>query len=114
MYEDFGKIFKSITEQQKSSEEIVSKFAPLQEAIENMPALQALPWEPELREIQPFLPSETSEEKLESLSGKKLKIPINLGPIALKNINKYLKDEGYSTYGFKNVGDDEYYLKNQM
>jgi len=115
MCEDFGKIFKSITEQQKkSSEEIVSKFAPLQEAIENMPALQALPWEPELREIQPFLPSETSEEKLESLSGKELKIPINLGPIALKNINKYLKDEGYSTYGFKNVGDDEYYLKNQM
>jgi len=38
LYEDFGKIFKPITEQQqKSSEEIVSKFAPLQEAIENMP-----------------------------------------------------------------------------
>jgi len=38
MYEDIGKIFKPITEQQqKSSEEIVSKFAPLQEAIENMP-----------------------------------------------------------------------------
>jgi len=36
MYEDFGKIFKPITEQQqKSSEEIVSKFTPLQEAIEN-------------------------------------------------------------------------------
>jgi len=34
MYEDFGKIFKPITEQQQtSSEEIVSKFAPLQEAI---------------------------------------------------------------------------------
>jgi len=45
MYEDFGKIFKPITEQQqKSSEEIVSKFAPLQEATENMPAQQALPW----------------------------------------------------------------------
>jgi len=30
MYKDFGKIFKPITEQQqKSSEEIVSKFAPL-------------------------------------------------------------------------------------
>ena len=29
LYEDFGKIFKSITEQQQtSSEEIVSKFAP--------------------------------------------------------------------------------------
>ena len=43
MHEDFGKIFKPITEQQqKSSEEIVSRFAPLQEAIENMPP--ALPW----------------------------------------------------------------------
>ena len=43
VYEDFGKIFKPITEQQqKSSEEIVSRFAPLQEAIENMPP--ALPW----------------------------------------------------------------------
>jgi len=76
-----------------------------------MPALQALPLEPELREIQPFLLSEKSEEELESLSGKKFKIQINLGPIALKNLNKYLKDEGDSTYGFKNLGDDEYYIK---
>ena len=46
LYENFGKIFKPITEQQqKSSEEIVSKFALLQEAIENMPAQQALPWD---------------------------------------------------------------------
>ena len=46
MYENFGKIFKPITEQQqKSSEEIVSKFAPLQEAIENIPAQQALHWD---------------------------------------------------------------------
>jgi len=45
LYEDFGKIFKPVTEQQqKSSEEIVSKLEPLQEAIENSPALQALPW----------------------------------------------------------------------
>jgi len=44
LYEHFGKIFKPITEQQqKSSEEIVSKFAPLEEAIENM--LPALPWD---------------------------------------------------------------------
>jgi len=44
MYEDFGKIFKPITEQQqKSSKEIVSKFSPLQEAIETMPP--ALPWD---------------------------------------------------------------------
>jgi len=43
MYEYFGKIFKPITEQQqKSCGEIVSSFAPLQEAIENMPP--ALPW----------------------------------------------------------------------
>jgi len=43
LYEDFGKIFKPITEQQKkSSAEIVSKFTPLQEAVENMPP--ALPW----------------------------------------------------------------------
>ena len=42
---------------------------------------------------------------------KKFKIPINLGPIALKNLNKYLtKNMGDSTYGFKNDGD-EYYLK---
>ena len=38
-----GKIFKPITEQQqKSSEDIISKFAPLQEAVENIPAL---PWD---------------------------------------------------------------------
>jgi len=43
LYEDFGKIFKRITEQQqKSSEDIISKFAPLQEAVENIPAL---PWD---------------------------------------------------------------------
>jgi len=49
IYDDFGKIFKQITEQQqKSSEEIVSKFAPLQEAIENMPALSWGVSQPEL------------------------------------------------------------------
>jgi len=61
LYEDFGKIFKPITkQQQKSSEEIVSKFAPLQEAIENMPAQQALPWDmsqPELEEQPEALPA---------------------------------------------------------
>jgi len=63
LYEDFGKIFKPITEQQqKSSEEIVSKFAPLREAIENMPAQQALPWELELRGVQNFLPSKIGEQ----------------------------------------------------
>jgi len=45
LYEDFGKIFKSITEQQqKSSEDIISILEPLQEATENLPVLQALPW----------------------------------------------------------------------
>ena len=44
MYEDFGKIFKPVTkQQQKSSEGIISKLEPLQEAIENSPALQAFP-----------------------------------------------------------------------
>jgi len=44
LYEDFRKIFKPITEQQqKSSEDIISKLEPLQEAIENSPALQVIP-----------------------------------------------------------------------
>ena len=61
-------------------------------------------------EIQPFLPSETSEEKLESLLEKKFNIPINVEPIALKKLNKYFtKDIGDSTYGFKN-DRNEYYL----
>jgi len=43
VYEEFGKICKPITEQQqKSSEEIVSTFALLQKAIENI--TPALPW----------------------------------------------------------------------
>jgi len=58
MYEDFGKIFKPITEQQqKSSEETVSKQqSHLKKLfpIENMPTLQALPWEPELRGLKLF------------------------------------------------------------
>jgi len=62
------------------------------------------------RDPTTFFPWETSEEKLESLPEKKFKIPINVGPIALKNLKKYLtKDMGDSTYGFKNDGN-EYYL----
>jgi len=69
LYETFGKIFKPITEQQQtSSEEIVSKFTPLQEAIENSPALQALPWGSQA-EALPEPP-----------------LPINIGP----TIGKYL------------------------
>jgi len=68
LYEDFGKIFKPITEQQqKSSENIVSKLEPLQEAIENMP--QALLWEPELEEPQ-ALELETLPEKKNSTSNQ--------------------------------------------
>jgi len=75
MYEDYGKIFTPITEQQqKSSEEIVSKFAPHQEAIENMPP--ALPWgqaEPEAVQALPEPP-----------------LPINIDQLARKYlVNSY-------------------------
>ena len=67
MYEDFGKIFNPITEQQqKSSEEIVSKFAPLQEAIENMPP--TLPRKPELEEPQALELETLPEKKFNSQS----------------------------------------------
>jgi len=77
LYEDFGKIFKPTTEQQqKSSEENVSKFAPLQEAIENMSP--ALPWnitQPELEE-QPEALAELDTPQVEldetSLAGQYL------------------------------------------
>jgi len=43
--EDFSKVFKPVIEQQKKkSKNIVSKFAPLQTAIENIPNVPALPW----------------------------------------------------------------------
>jgi len=48
--------------------------------------------------------------KIGITAGEKFKIPINVGPIALKKLNKYLtKDMGDSTYGLKNDGN-EYYL----
>ena len=66
LYEDFGKIFKPITEQQqKSSEEIVSKFAPLQEATENMPP--ALPWDMPQPEALPAPDDEPQALELETL-----------------------------------------------
>jgi len=78
IYEDFGKIFKPITEQQqKSSEEIVSKFAPLQEAIENTPAL---PWgmpQPEL-ERQPEVEGPPRPSALPAPDDE----PMNVGLIA--------------------------------
>ena len=84
MYEDFGKIFKPITEQQqKSSEEIVSKFAPVQEAIENMPP--ALLWgiaEPEAMQALPQPP-----------------LPVNIDQLA----RKYLVNS-YGSAGDKLLG----------
>jgi len=90
LYEDFGKIFKPITEQQqKSSEDIISKLEPLQEAIENSPVLQALPWGSQA-EALPEPP-----------------LPINIGPtIGMHLIKSYGKEYGDKTYGFKNKGID--------
>jgi len=79
LFEDFGKIFKPITEQQqKSSEDIVSKLTPLQEAIEIVPALQALP-QPNLKGLQ-------AEARSEALAEPPLTSEI--GPLA----KKYLVD----------------------
>jgi len=88
--EDFGKMFKPITEQQqKSSEDIISKLEHLQEAIENSPALQALPWGSQA-EALPEPP-----------------LPINIGrTIGTHLIKSYGKEYGDKTYGFKNKGID--------
>jgi len=103
MYEDFGKNFKPITEQQqKSSEEIVSKLTPLQEAIENMPAQQVLPWEPEL------------EGEAEALSAPD-DGPMNVGEMAAKYLAELTsKKLGDKTFGPKGetgnlmLGDAEF------
>jgi len=105
MYEDFGKIFKPITEQQqKSSEEIVSKFAPLQKAIKNRPAQQALPWEPDLEEPQ-ALELEEQPEALPAHDGGST----NVGSLARKYLTKSTKstkeDQWDRAFGPK--GDDE-------
>jgi len=90
LYEDFRKIFKPITEQQqKSSEDIISKLEPLQEAIENSPALQVIPWGSQV-EALPELP-----------------LPINIGPtIGTHLIKSYGEEYGDKTYGLKNKGKD--------
>ena len=92
MYEGFGKIFKPITEQQqKSSEEIVSKFAPLQEAIENMPAQQALPWGQDEGQPEAFAELETPQTKLDETSS------------AGEYLEKYSQSKGkaVTTYGIR-------------
>jgi len=100
LYEDFGKIFKPITEQQqKLSEEIVSKFAPLQEAIENIPP--ALPWGQEHEghhEALPVAPAETP-------------LPINIDLIARKYLVNSYGTAGDKTFRFDNRGG-EFFLGN--
>ena len=86
--EDFGKIFKPITEQQQeSSEEIVSKFAPLQEAIENMPP--ALSWGP-------------VEGQPEALPEPPL--PINIDQLPRKYLVNSYGNAGDKTFGLDNRG----------
>jgi len=105
MYEDFGKIFKPITEQQqKSSEEIVSKFAPLQEALENMPAQQALPWEPEREEPQASELGEQPEALPAPDDGS-----MDVGSLARKYLTKSTKSAKEDPWDrpFGPKGDDE-------
>jgi len=94
LYENFGKIFKPITEQQKkSSEEIVPTFSPLQEAIENIPP--ALPWGPEL-EGQP-------EALLTAVVVVPVEPPlsINIGRVADQYLRASHGKRGDHTYGLK-------------
>jgi len=94
LYEDFGKIFKPIAEQQqKSSEEIVSKFAPLQEAIENMPS--ALPWN---------MPQSEQEEQPEALTELGTpQVELDETSLAGEYLEKYSQRKGGAdtTFGIK-------------
>jgi len=103
LYEDFGKIFKPITEQQeKSSEEIVSKFTPLQEAIENMPP--PLPWGQV--EGQPeALPDAAAVALAEH------PLPINIGIIADQYMRASRGKPGDHTFGLKDK-DGQFFLGN--
>ena len=95
LYEELGKIFKAITEQQqKSSEDIISKLESLQETIKNSPALQALPWGSQA-EALPEPP-----------------LPVNMGPtIGPHLIKSYDKEYCDKTYGFKSK-DIELFIGN--
>ena len=103
LYEDFGKIFKPITEQQKkSSDEIVSKFTPLQEAIENMPP--ALPWGQV--EGQPgVLPDAAAVAPAEH------PLPINIGRIADQYMSASHGKPGDHTFGLKDK-DRQFFIGN--
>ena len=92
-YKNFGKIFKPITEQQqKSSEDIISKLEPLQEASENSPALQALPWGSQA-EALPETP-----------------LPINIGPVIGRHLIKsYGKEYGDKILGLK-TKDEKFFI----
>ena len=110
LYEDFGKIFKPITEQQKkSSEEIVSKFTPLQEAIENMPAQQALPWDMPQPEALPDAPAEPEAlPYAAAVAPAEHPLPIKIGRI----VDQYLRDshgKRGDTYGLKDK-DGQFFL----
>jgi len=87
-YEDFEKIFKPITEQQKkSSEEIVSKFAPLQEAIENIP---------------PAMPRGQDEGQPEALPAPDDEpTPEIYGPVASKYLRVFATPDADKRYGLK-------------
>ena len=107
LYEDFGKIFKPITEQQKkSSDEIVSKFTPLQEAIENMPP--ALPWGQV--EGQPgVLPDAAAVAPAEH------PLPINIGRIAEQYLrSSYGKGADHSHYELKDKNGQFYIGKDPI
>jgi len=96
IYEDFVKIFKPITQQeQKSSKEIVSKFAPLQEAIENMPP--ALPWD----QAEPEAVQAPAEPPL----------PINIDQNARKYLVNSFGNAGDKTFGLDNRGG-QFFLGN--
>jgi len=91
LYQDFGKIFKPVTEQQKkSSEDIVSTFMPLQTAIENIPTL---PW--------------GAEGQPEALP--KPPPPIDIRTIAEQYLLGSYGRDGDKTFGLKNK-DGQFYL----
>jgi len=104
LYEDFGKIFKPITEQQqKTSEEIVSK-------------LEAIPWgQPEL-EPKPVAVQALPGADPEALPGAEPEalpglLPTDIGQIARKYLTDSYGMAGDKTFGLNNRGG-EFFLGN--